>query len=133
MEYVIGISTALATGVFGRISGFEKDRSFYPTILIVIGLLYVLFATLDGRVTVVLAEAAFASIFIAAALAGYRKSCLIVAAGIAAHGIYDFLHPFLIEDKGVPVWWPGFCGSVDVLLGAFVAFFVCRRDRADAA
>jgi hypothetical protein len=127
MEYVVGISTAVATAVFGRISGFERDRSFYPTILIVIALLYVLFATLDGRYPVVLAESAFALIFIVAALAGYAKGCLIVAAGIAAHGLFDFLHLLFIEDRGVPIWWPGFCGTVDILLGAFVGFFVCRK------
>ena len=132
MEYVIGVLTAVALAVFGRVSGFDKDRSFYPTVLIVIGLLYVLFATLDGRYSVILVEFAFALIFIGAALAGYWKSCLIVAAGIAAHGVFDFVHYLFIEDRGVPIWWPGFCGTVDILLGAFVAFFVCRKSSAEA-
>ena len=133
MEYIVGISTAVALWVFGRVSGFEKDRSFYPTVLIVIALLYVLFATLDGRYSVVLIESAFALIFIGAAIAGYYRSCLIVAAGITAHGVFDFVHYFLIEDRGVPIWWPGFCGTVDVLLGAFVAFFVCRSGTVEAS
>lgn len=132
MEYVVGILTAVGLAVFGRLSGFEKDRSFYPTVLIVIGLLYILFATLDGRYSVILVETLFALIFISAALAGYRKSCLIVAAGIAAHGVFDLVHYFFIEDRGVPVWWPGFCGTVDILLGAFVAFFVCPKRSAEA-
>lgn len=131
MEYLVGILTAIALVAFGRISRFDKDRSFYPTILIVIGLLYVLFSTLDGRYSVVLVECAFALIFIGAALAGYWKGCLIVAAAIAAHGVFDFVHYFFIEDRGVPIWWPGFCGTVDILLGVFIAFFVCRRNNND--
>lgn len=127
MEYVVGVLTAVAVAVFGRLSGFEKDRSFYPTILIVIGFLYVLFATLDGRTSIVLVEVAFALVFSAIALAGYREGCLIVAIGIAAHGVFDFLRQYFIEDRGVPVWWPGFCGTVDILLGLFVGYFVCRK------
>ena len=132
MEYIVGIFAAVALVIFGRVSGFEKDRSFYPTILIVIGLLYVLFATLDGRLWVVLLESVFALVFICAALAGYWKGCLIVAAGIAAHGVFDFVHYLFIEDRGVLIWWPGFCGTVDVLLGALVAFFICRKPSAEA-
>lgn len=127
MEYLVGIFTAVALAVFARTSGFEKDRSFYPTVLIVIGFLYVVFGTIDGRFSVILIELFFALVFSSAAVIGYRTSCLIVAGGIAMHGVFDFVRHFFIEDKGVPVFWAGFCGSVDVLLGLYVWFFVCRQ------
>ncbi|HQZ82055.1 MAG TPA: hypothetical protein PLR83_02435 [Pyrinomonadaceae bacterium] len=127
MEYFVGAVSAVALIIFGRVSGFEKDRSFYPTVLIVIGFLYVLFGALDGRASVVLIEIAFALVFSAVAIIGYKKGCLIVAAGIAAHGLFDFVRQFFIEDRGVPVWWPGFCGTIDVLLGLLIAYFVCRK------
>jgi hypothetical protein len=127
MEYLVGIIVAIALAVFGRVSGFDKDRSFYPTVLIVIAFLYVLFAAIDGRPSVVLVEFSFAMVFSSIALAGYRSACWIVAVGIAGHGVFDFLHQFFIEDRGVPVWWPGFCGTVDVLLGVFIGYFVCGK------
>jgi hypothetical protein len=110
------------------VSGFEKDRSFYPTVLIVIGFLYVLFGSIDGRGSVVMIEGAFAILFSVVALIGFRNSGAIVGFGIVAHGLFDFVHGYLIEDAGVPVWWPGFCGSVDVLLGIYVVVVSIRNN-----
>ncbi len=133
MEYVVGALSAAALVVFGKVSGFDRDRSFYPTVLIVIGFLYVLFGVLDGRVSVVLIELAFALAFSAVAIFGYKKGCLIVAAGIAVHGVFDLVRQFFIEDRGVPIWWPGFCGTIDILLGLLVAYFVCRPRPAEVS
>jgi hypothetical protein len=36
MEYAIGIIVAAAVGAFGTVVGFDKERSFYPVVLIVI-------------------------------------------------------------------------------------------------
>lgn len=129
MEYVVAAAGAIALAIFARMSGFEKDRSFYPTVLIVIALLYLLFGSLDGRTSVVLIESVFALVFSAVAIVGYRKGCWIVAAGIAAHGVFDFVRQFFIENAGVPIWWPGFCGTIDVLIGVWVGAFVCRRTK----
>ncbi len=91
MEYMVGTLSAVALLVFGKISGFDRDRSFYPTVLIVIGFLYVLFGALDGRASVVLIEMAFALVFTAIAIFGYKRGCLIVATGIAAHMVARIL------------------------------------------
>ena len=126
MEYLVGILTAVALAGFARSSGFEKDRSFYPTVLIVIGFLYVVFGAIDGRVSVILIDLIFAFLFASIAVVGYKNNGVIVAGGIALHGVFDFVRYFFIEDKGVPVFWAGFCGTVDILLGIYV-WFVCRK------
>ncbi|MFT3743619.1 MAG: hypothetical protein QM785_04915 [Pyrinomonadaceae bacterium] len=128
MEYLVGIVSAVVLAVFARFSGFEKDRSFYPTVLIVIGFLYVLFGSIDGRMSVVLTEIVFALVFSSIAVFGYSKSCRLVGIGIAAHGVFDFVHALFIEDAGVPIWWPGFCGSIDIVLGIYVAVAGCRGE-----
>ncbi len=49
MEYAaVGAVLALLAGAIGTVVGFEKDRAFYPTILIVVGLGYDLFAAMAG-------------------------------------------------------------------------------------
>ena len=48
MEYVIGIVAAVAIGLFATVIGFDKERSFYPVVLIVIAALYLLFAVMAG-------------------------------------------------------------------------------------
>lgn len=34
-----------------------------------------------------------------------------------AHGFFDLIHSTMMEDAGVPDRWPGFRGSLDVVLG----------------
>ena len=36
MGYFIGATLALAVGVFGTRAGLDRDRAFYPTVMIVI-------------------------------------------------------------------------------------------------
>ena len=58
MPFLIGVSLAVAVGAFARCVGLDRDRAFYPTVMIVIACLYVLFATIGGgSPNVLLAEA----------------------------------------------------------------------------
>ncbi len=56
MPYVIGIVLALGVAVFARRVGFDRDRAFYPTVMIVIASYYVLFAAMSASVHTVLLE-----------------------------------------------------------------------------
>jgi hypothetical protein len=49
MEYVIGFALALAVVGAATMIGLDRERSFYPTVLIVIASYYVLFAVMGGR------------------------------------------------------------------------------------
>ena len=100
----------------------------YPIALIVIAAYYVLFATMGGPQALP-AELIAATVFTVIAIIGFRTSLWWVAAGIAGHGIFDwFVHPRLIAYPGMPVFWPAFCGSIDVALGVLIALLLFRRD-----
>ena len=47
MEFAIGVAAATAVGLFATVIGFDKERSFYPVVLIVIATLHLLFAPID--------------------------------------------------------------------------------------
>ena len=49
MEYAVGLVLALLVSSFARLVGFDRDRSFYPVVLIVIASYYVLFAVMGDR------------------------------------------------------------------------------------
>ena len=60
MEYAIGILAAVAVGLFATTVGLDKDRSFYPVVLIVIAALYLLFAAMaESTGSLVAAAAAY--------------------------------------------------------------------------
>ena len=72
-------------------------------------------------------ESPVAAAFLVPAVAGFRKNLWLVAAGLAGHGVFDFFHHTFIENAGVPVWWPGFCLSFDLLTGIFLAVLLVTR------
>lgn len=127
MEYLIGVLLAGAVCAFGTMVGFDRDRVFYPTMLIVVATYYILFAVMGGSTAALTAESVGALVFLMAAVAGFQKNLWIVAAALAGHGVFDFLHHWLIQNPGVPVWWPGFCGAFDVLAGGILAMLLTRR------
>ena len=129
MAYIIGIVLAVAVAIFGRTSRFDRDRSFYPTVLIVVGSIYVLFATMTGSIETVLAETIGMVAFATTAVVGFRSSAWIVVAGLAGHGAFDFVHGYVIENSGVPDFWPAFCGTYDVVAAAGLAWILLRAVR----
>lgn len=113
-----GLLVGLGVAALARWRGFDRDRSFYPTVLIVIATYFVLFAVLTGDRTAILIQSLVAAGFVAIALIGHRAGIAVVAAGIAAHGVYDFAYAELGLRHGAPQWWPAFCGAADIVLGA---------------
>ena len=133
MEYAIGIAAAAAVGLFATVVGFDKERSFYPVVLIVIAALYLLFATMAKSTSSLVAETIPALVFVAMATVGFRKTPWLVVAGLARHGVFDFFHHTMIANPGVPVWWPGWCLSYDVVAAAYLAALILIRRRSQAA
>jgi hypothetical protein len=121
MEYLVGVIVAVAVAGLATLVGFDRDRSFYPTVLIVVAAYYPLFAAMGASTVVLEMESAAGAGFLALALLGFKKNMWLVAAAIAGHGLFDAVHHLVIENPGVPVWWPGFCGSADVILGGWLA------------
>jgi len=120
----VGVILALAAGVLGTIVGLDRDRAFYPTVMIVIGALYSLFAAMGASGRVLVLEALAGTVFVAAAVVGFRSSLWIVAAALAAHGVFDLFHGKVIADPGVPVWWPQFCLAYDVTAAGYLAWLL---------
>lgn len=126
---LVGILLAAAVGLLGTIAGLERDRAYYPVIVIVIASYYALFAVLGGSSQSLVLESLAALPFVAAAVAGFRRSLWIAAGALAAHGLFDFVHPALVPNPGVPAWWPAFCLAFDVTAAAYLAWRLAGRPR----
>ena len=89
LPFVIGIVASAGVALFARTVGLDRDRAFYPTVMIVIALYYVLFAVMTGSIQTVLVESVVMVVFAAAAVAGFKSSAWIVVAALAGHGVFD--------------------------------------------
>lgn len=125
MEYLIGLVFSLAVAGAATVIGFDRDRSFYPTVLIIIAMVYVLFAAMDPSGQSLLVESLVSGAFFLLAVIGFKTDLWLVAA--VGHGAFDLVHHILVNNRAVPHWWPGFCMAVDVVLGVFSGVLLARR------
>lgn len=126
MAFLIGAVLALVVGLFATLVGLDRDRAFYPVVTMVVASYYALFAVMSGSMEALLTESIAIFAFLAAAVAGFRISLWLAAAALAAHGLFDFVHGYLIVNPGVPAWWPEFCGAYDVVAAAYLAWLLSR-------
>jgi hypothetical protein len=127
MGFAVGVVLALAVCAFARTVGFDRDRAFYPTVLVVIASYYVLFAVMGGATHALVLESVAMAVFVVVAVAGFKRSVWLVAAGLSAHGVFDFFHAQVVNNPGVPDWWPAFCLAYDVVTAAFLAAIATLR------
>ena len=128
MELLIGAALALAVGIFATKSGFDKDRAFYPTVTIVVASYYVLYAVMAQSQSALWLELAAAAVFFVLAVAGFRKTLWLAVIALAGHGVFDIVRATamvnIIDNPGVPSWWPPFCLSYDVVAAIYLAWLL---------
>jgi hypothetical protein len=126
MDYLIGLILALSVAGLAAIIGFDRERVFYPTLLIVIGSYYALFAVMAASMRALVIESVVAGGFLLLAVVAFKRNLWFVVAAIIGHGVFDFTHHMFIKNPGVPQWWPGFCLAFDVTLGALLSMRLIR-------
>ena len=123
MPYIVGLVLALTISIFARLVRLDRDRAFYPTVMIVIASYYGLFAVMGG-LQALGAESVFILLFLAASILGFKRNLWIVAGALFAHGVFDFFHASFISNPGVPVWWAMFCLTYDVVAAGYLAWLL---------
>lgn len=126
MAIIVGAALALAVGLFATSVGLDRDRAFYPTVTIVIASLYALFAVMGASTHALLLELLVGSVFVAAAVLGFRLSLWVVVAALVGHGLFDLVHGSVISNPGVPRWWPQFCLTYDVSAAGYLGALLMR-------
>jgi hypothetical protein len=128
MPFLIGVVLGIGTALLCSWIGLDR-RSFYATVLIVVGHYYVLFATIGASSRVLVIESIGMFVFVLIAAIGVRRGMWIIAAGLALHGAFDSVHGALVTNPGMPPWWPAFCGSYDVAAAIVLAFLIWNQSR----
>jgi hypothetical protein len=121
MAYAAGFALAFMVVYFGRATALDRDRGFYPTLVVVIASYYVLFALMAGSLQALVVEAVVMSAFVLGAVIGFKRNAWLVVACLGAHGVFDVLHDSISANPGVPDWWPAFCLTFDVSAAGLLA------------
>ncbi|WP_420427782.1 hypothetical protein [Algiphilus sp.] len=124
MDVIAGVLVASASIALGHGMGLHRERSFYPLVMIVIALAYVLLAASDDAFVIAGVESLLALVFVAAAFVGYRGNLWIVVAALIGHAGFDLAHAALWPTPVVPTWYAGFCLAADGLLALHLALLL---------
>ena len=127
MAIVVGVALSVVVACWARFVKFDRDGTFYPTIVVVVASYYVLFAAMSGSLQTVLAESVGLTLFMIAAVIGFRTSPWVAVAALAGHGIFDTFHGHVVHNTGMPEWWPAFCASYDLGAAVVLAVLLLRR------
>ncbi len=123
---IIGIVIAVYIVVRFRKTRLEKKKWVYPAFLATFPVYYWVFAVYASDYGALINEIAVGAGFLAVAFLAYKlnSSLGLVVLGIAyiAHAVYDVIHNSIFYNAGTPLWWPEFCGAVDLLVGLYVVF-----------
>ena len=132
MGYFVGAGLALAVSLLATFVGFDRDRAFYPTVLIVIASYYGLFAVMGAGPAELARESLVMAGFLLISILGFKSNLWVLVGGLCAHGFFDLGHARLITNPGVPAWWPAFCLTYDVTAGMYLAWRLSRSKIAAA-
>jgi hypothetical protein len=122
IEALIGVAVGVLTIVSARI--IRGQRWLYSLGLLTLPSLYAFFALHAGEQAVGAKEMMYGVPFVVVGLVfafvSVRQSAVVVGAFWILHGLYDVTHSQFITNAGVPGWYPVFCFSVDVVIGAYL-------------
>ena len=128
IEALLGAAVGVLTIVLARI--IRGQRWLYSIGLLVLPSLYALFALHAGEQAAGVKEMIYGIPFLVAGLVfafvSVRHSAVVVGAFWMLHGVYDLMHSRLFTNPGVPGWYPVWCCSVDVVIGAYLVWLSRR-------
>lgn len=130
---LIGIAVGVLTIVLARV--IRGERWLYSLGLLTLPSLYAAFALHAGEPAVGVKEMIYGIPFVLVGLVfafvSVRLSAVVVGAFWILHGLYDLAHGQFITNAGVPVWYPVFCFSVDVVVGGYLLWLSRRISNAN--
>jgi hypothetical protein len=127
MAIATGLGLALIVGLLARLAGLDRDRALYPVIMIVIASYYCLFAVISNDSQAIYLECGIAGLFLAASIIGFKTSLWFLVGALCAHGLFDLVHGHLVDNRGVPTWWPAFCAAYDMVAAAILTWLLWQN------
>jgi hypothetical protein len=99
-------------------------RTAEGVVLAIVAAIYIGFALAERHAGNLIIEVVFASVIFTVVFIGLQHSAYWLAAGLAAHGVWDLLHHHsrpVLGTREVPRWYPPACLVYDFPMAAFVA------------
>ena len=120
-ETIIGFSLAAATCIVLALLPVEWARDVTAILLTLIASIYIGFSVGSNGQLPLFSQVIGCVFFVALALLGLWVSWWFLAAGLALHGVWDYLHHGKHGRGVVPKWYVPLCAVYDLTVALFVA------------
>ncbi len=129
VEAIWGVVAAIAIIILAQVlSRFFSIKLFATACLVAIAFIYVGFSLKDNPASSIILESGVAILLYFVALFGYTRNSSLIAYGIIFHGIWDILHhDQVLLTTDVPVYWPTFCFTIDIIDGLYFLIIFKRK------
>ncbi|HKR00202.1 MAG TPA: DUF6010 family protein [Pyrinomonadaceae bacterium] len=121
LQILVGVVACATFIAVARRAGVKGELRLYAAGLFIAALIYAGFVARDATPRWLVTELAGLVVFTLVALAGLKISGWILAAGWAAHALWDLLLHKLVYAAFVPDWYPLVCLAFDLLLAIYIA------------
>lgn len=124
--FLIGLTVTAAVILFAEI--FKKiDLKFYASLnLVAIPFIYIGFSISIQSLILTVPAALF---FVLLAYLGYKKNYLFTVTGLALHGFWDVIFPYI--STVAPDGYDVFCITIDLLIAAYFYFKLRKCEAAN--
>jgi hypothetical protein len=131
VAFTIGFLVSIILIVRFKNPRLENSKFSYPLLLFTLPIYYFIFAIYGNDYAVLAFEFLAGIIFfiivhLALKLSAFYKFNLL-ALGYILHSVYDITHTLFFINKGMPIWWPEFCGVIDVFVGLYLINLAFKR------
>jgi|TARA_R100001377_G_scaffold69194_2_gene44486 hypothetical protein len=130
LAFIIGIAVSILIIVHFKKTRLESSKFAYSFLLFTFPFYYFVFAVYGNDYAVIPSEFLGGLVFFSIAILSLRFSDFykfnFLALGYILHGIYDVTHHMFFINAGTPVWWPEFCGVIDIILGLYLVILAFK-------
>ena len=130
LAFIIGIAVSILVIVHFKKNRLESSKFAYSFLLFTFPFYYFVFAVYGNDYAVIPSEFLGGLLFFSIAILSLRFSDFykfnFLALGYILHGIYDVTHHMFFINAGTPVWWPEFCGVIDIILGLYLVILAFK-------
>jgi len=122
--FFVGVLVSVLIIIRFKKTRLEKNKFTYSLLLFSFPLYYLIFALYNFDFETASLELLGGGLFFFVALISLKLNVLykfsLLSIGYVLHGVYDITHNWFFINKGAPIWWPEFCGAIDIVLGLYL-------------
>ena len=126
LALIIGLIISIIIIVRLKQTRLENSKLSYSLLLFTFPVYYLIFAIYNKDYAALAFEFFVGLLFFSIATLSLNLSTFyrfgLLTIGYLLHGVYDVTHNDIFINTGTPLWWPVFCGVIDIFIGLYLAY-----------